>query len=100
MVEDTVMTVTAFEGTVIGAVGVLVEVNSEVYDMLDILSSLTYKSMNSVNVVLEASCNEGIVLMVLYIIRRRLVNTCDTALSERRVAKLQVTLAEDKYFQF
>ena len=55
MVEDTVMAVASFESTVISAVGVLVEINAKLNDMLYILSGFTYKSMNSVNVVLESA---------------------------------------------
>ena len=70
VVEDTVVAVTAFESAVISAVGVLVEVNAELDDTLDILSGFTYESVNCGNVVLESACDEGIVLVILDIIRR------------------------------
>jgi hypothetical protein len=83
MVEDTVMAVAALKGAMVGAVGVLVELNSKLDDMLDILSSLADKGMNSFNIVLEAACDQGIILMILDIVRRRVVYSRDTSLRKR-----------------
>ena len=93
MVEDAVVAVTALESAVICAVGVLVEINAELDDAADILSSFAYESVNCVNVVLESACDEGIVLVILDIIRRGVVYSGDTALSEHGVAERELALA-------
>ncbi len=91
--------VTALESAVICAVGVLVEINAELDDAADILSSFAYESVNCVNVVLESACDEGIVLVILDIIRRGVVYSGDTALSEHGVAERELALAENEYIQ-
>ena len=99
VVENTVVAVTALKGAVVCTVGVLVKVNSQLDYMLDVLCSLADKSVDSLNVVLEASCDEGIVLVVLDIVRGRVVHSCDTALSKGRIAQRQVSLADDEYIE-
>ena len=82
MVEDTMVAVTALKSAVVSAVGILVKLYTKVYYMLDVLSSLTDEGMNSLDIILEASCDKCIVLVILDIIRGRVVNTCDTALGK------------------
>lgn len=82
VVEDTVMAVTALEGTVVGAVGVFVELNAEFDDTLYVLSSFADEGVNSVNIVFEASGDECIVLVILYIVIWGVIYSGDTALSQ------------------
>ena len=93
MMEDTMMAVTSLKGAMIGSVRVLVKFNTKLNDILNIMCSFTYEGVNSFNVILEASGNESIVLVILDIVCGGIVNSCDTALCKRRVAKRQVTLA-------
>ena len=96
MVEYTVMTVTAFKGTVISSVGVFIKIDTKFNYMLQILSRFTDESMNSINIILESACNKSVVLMVLDIIRRRVIHSGNTALSERRITETEFTLAYNK----
>jgi hypothetical protein len=96
MVEDAVVAVTALKGAVVSAVGILVEIDAELDDVLDVLSSLAHESVDSVNVVLEAACYHRIVLVILDIVGGGVVDSGDTSLSEHRVAQRQLALAEDE----
>lgn len=62
MVEYSVVAVTALKSAVVCSVGVLVELNAEINDMLNILCCLAYKGVDSVYIVLETACDKGIVL--------------------------------------
>lgn len=87
VVEDAVVAVTALKGTVVRAVGVLIEVNAELDDVFEVLSSLADEGVDSIDIVLEAAGDEGIVLVILYIIRGRIVDSGYTALSEGGIAE-------------
>jgi hypothetical protein len=99
VVENTVVTVTAFESAVISAVWILVEIDTEFDDTFEVLSGFAYEGVNGINVVFESACDEGIVLVVLDIVRGRVVNSCDTALCKGRIAQRQVSLADDEYIE-
>ena len=97
MVEYSVVAVTALKSAVVCSVGVLVELNAEINDMLNILRCLAYKGVDSVYIVLETACDEGIVLVVLDIILGRIVNARNSALSKRGVAKAEFLFANHEY---
>ena len=83
MVENPVTAVTAFQRTMQRAVRFPVEVCSELQQGVNCHCSILYENLNGFRIVFEAAGNHGILFMQFRgIVLRRLVNACDSALSE------------------
>ena len=99
MVEDPVLAVPPFQGAVEGTVRIPVKLHPQVDDPADILGGFVHQDGQGLCVVLESACNEGILLVQLYIILRGVVDPGDAPLSQGGVAQGQLPFTDQKHPQ-
>ena len=100
MVEDTKLRVTALAVEVIVAIVLFVEVGAPLHQSLDLLGCFGDDLLDSIDIVDIVTGDNGVVDMLVEIVKLQISDRGHTALGETSVGLVKSGLADDAYFTF